>query len=65
MEGKITRSIVSKLIHGRRGYILDRFVSKVAIERVAFDCASQEKAAHCHVNNGVKGCPKRQLLSQK
>ena len=28
---------------------MDRFVSKVAIERVAFDCASQEKVAHGHV----------------
>jgi hypothetical protein len=40
---------------------------------LAFDCTSQEKAAHGHVVYAVqdvsktasKGCPKRQLLSRK
>ena len=41
-EGKL-----SALIQALRSF--DRFVSKVAIERVAFDCVSQEKVAHGHV----------------
>jgi hypothetical protein len=58
--------IVSKLIRGGRGYILDRFVSKVAIERavdfVALDYKPRKSDSRLRglrgargVKNGVKG----------
>jgi hypothetical protein len=58
-EGKITRSIVSKLIRGGRGYILDRFVSKVAIERVvdfvALDCKPRKSDSRLRGLRGARG----------
>ena len=58
-EGNITRSIVSKLIRGGRGYTLDRFVSKVAIERVvdfvALDCKPRKSDSRLRGLRGARG----------
>jgi hypothetical protein len=58
-EGKITRSIVSKLIRGGRGYTLDRFVSKVAIEWVvdfvALDCKPRKSDSRLRGLRGARG----------
>jgi hypothetical protein len=51
----------------------ERVGGKTAADFGAFDCTSQEMAAHGHVEygvqrtvgNGVKQCPERQLLSWK
>lgn len=51
----------------------ERVGGKRAADFGAFDCTSQEKAAHGHeeygvqstVENGVRQCPERQLLSWK